>query len=53
LLLSPPGFSTLATELWDAAREAFYAQAAVPAALLLIVSSASIGLLLRRGEIEA
>jgi iron(III) transport system permease protein len=53
LLLAPPGYSTLATELWDAAREAFYAQAAVPASLLLLVSFISIGLLVRRGEIEA
>jgi len=53
LLLAPPGTSTLATELWDAAREAFYAQAAVPAALLLIVSFVSIGLLIRRGEVRA
>ena len=53
LLLAPPGYSTLATELWDAAREAFYAQAAVPAALLLLVSFVSVGLLVRRGEIEA
>ncbi len=53
LLLAPPGMSTLATELWDAAREAFYAQAAVPAALLLAVSFVSVGLLVQRGEIEA
>jgi iron(III) transport system permease protein len=53
LLLAPPGTSTLATELWDAAREAFYAQAAVPAALLLLVSFLSVALLVRRGEIEA
>ncbi len=53
LLLAPPGTSTLATELWDAAREAFYAQAAVPAALLLAVSFASVALLVRRGEVEA
>lgn len=52
LLLAPPGFSTLATELWDAAREAFYAQAAIPAALLLGVSFVSVGLLVRRGEVE-
>ncbi len=52
LLLAPPGTSTLATELWDAAREAFYAQAAVPAALLLVVSFISVGLLVRRGELE-
>jgi iron(III) transport system permease protein len=53
LLLAPPGTSTLVTELWDAAREAFYAQAAVPAAVLLAVSFASVALLIRRGEVEA
>jgi iron(III) transport system permease protein len=53
LLLAPPGFSTLATELWDAAREAYYAQAAVPAMLLLLVSFVSIGLLVWRGDVEA
>jgi len=53
LLLAPPGTSTLATELWDAAREAYYAQAAVPAALLLAVSFVSVGLLVRRGEVVA
>ncbi len=52
LLLAPAGTSTLATELWDAAREAFYAQAAVPAALLLVVSFVSVGLLVRRGEAQ-
>lgn len=52
LLLAPPGFSTLATELWDAAREAFYAQAAVPATLLLLVSFVSVGLLVRSGDLE-
>jgi len=53
LLLAPPGTSTLATELWDAAREAFYAQAAIPAALLLGIAFVSVGLLVRRGEVEA
>jgi iron(III) transport system permease protein len=53
LLLAPTGFGTLATELWDAAREAFYGQAAVPATLLLLMSFLSVGLLLRRGDIEA
>ena len=42
-----------ATELWDAAREAFYAQAAVPATLLLVVSFISVALLVRRGDIQA
>lgn len=53
LLLAPTGFETLATKLWDAAREGFYSQAAVPASLLLIVSLASIGLLIRRGDVRA
>jgi iron(III) transport system permease protein len=53
LLLAPPGFSTLATELWDAAREGFYAQAAIPATLLLAVSFISVGVLVRRGDIQA
>jgi iron(III) transport system permease protein len=54
LLLAPVGFETLATELWDAAREGFYAQAAIPALLLLLVSFISVGLLIRRdGEARA
>lgn len=47
LLLSPIGFRTLATELWDASSAGFYAQAAAPAALLLLVSVASMSVLLR------
>lgn len=53
LLLAPTGFSTLAIELWDAAREAFYAEAAIPATLLLLVSFASVSLLVRRGDVQA
>ncbi|MFV2062737.1 MAG: ABC transporter permease [Chloroflexota bacterium] len=53
LLLAPVGFGTLATELWDAAREGFYAQAAVPAFLLLAVSFISVGLLVHRGDVRA
>ena len=53
LLLAPVGFGTLATELWDAAREGFYAQAAMPAMLLLVVSFVSVGLLVRRGDVRA
>jgi iron(III) transport system permease protein len=53
LLLAPPGTRTLATGLWDAAREGFYGQAAVPAALLLGVSFVSVALLVRRGEVAA
>jgi iron(III) transport system permease protein len=50
LLLAPTGFRTLATDLWDRAREGFYAQAAVPAALLLVVSLVSVLVLVRREE---
>ncbi len=53
LLLAPAGFRTLAIELWDAARDAFYGQAAMPAALLLLVSLLSVALLMRRGEVTA
>jgi iron(III) transport system permease protein len=47
LLLAPIGFETLATEIWDAASSGFYARAAGPAALLLVVSIATVAVLLR------
>lgn len=47
LLLGPIGFETLATEIWDAASEGFYARAAAPAALLLCLSAGTVALLLR------
>jgi iron(III) transport system permease protein len=46
LLLSPAGFSTLATQIWSASSEAFYARAAAPALLLVAVSAFSIVVLL-------
>ena len=39
LILSPFGFKTLATSIWSATSEAFFARAAVPALLLILVSS--------------
>ncbi|MBI4308193.1 MAG: iron ABC transporter permease [Chloroflexi bacterium] len=39
LLLSPTGFQTLATSIWSASSEAFFARAAVPALLLILASS--------------
>ncbi|MBA2375318.1 MAG: iron ABC transporter permease [Rubrobacter sp.] len=39
LLLSPIGFTTLATSVWNATSEAFFARAAAPALLLIIVSA--------------
>ncbi len=47
LLLAPIGFQTLATEIWDAASSGFYARAAGPAALLLVVSICTVAILLR------
>ena len=39
LILSPIGFETLATSVWNAYRDAFFARAAAPALLLILVSS--------------
>lgn len=39
LLLSPPGFSTLATRVWGATTDAFFARAAAPALVLIALSS--------------
>jgi iron(III) transport system permease protein len=41
LILSPTGFDTLATQIWSATAEAFYARAAAPALMLLVVSALS------------
>jgi iron(III) transport system permease protein len=48
LLLAPTGFSTLATEVWDAASAASFAQAAAPALALVLLSSAPMALLVVR-----
>jgi len=48
MLLSPIGFSTLATSIWAAAEEAFFAQSAVPALLLVIVSAIPTSFLILR-----
>ena len=48
LILSPIGFSTLATSIWAAASEAFFAQAAAPALLLILVSSIPLAFLMLR-----
>jgi iron(III) transport system permease protein len=56
LLLSPIGFDTLATRIWSAATEGFFARAAMPALVLLLVSSLSMALVLsqerRSGGVE-
>jgi len=52
LLLSPTGFSTLATQIWSATDEAFFARAAAPALVLLTMSAFSIFLVLMQEERE-
>ena len=48
LILSPVGFTTLATSIWAATSEAFFAQAAAPALLLILASSIPLAFLMLR-----
>ena len=52
LILSPIGFKTLATSIWSATSEAFFTRAAVPALLLILISSVPIAFIVirERGE---
>jgi iron(III) transport system permease protein len=50
LLLSPIGFDTLATRIWAATTDGFFARAAPPALVMLVVSSLSMWLLLAQEE---
>lgn len=54
LILGPIGFKTLATSIWSTASEGLYASAALPALLLLLVSSVPMAFLtLARRKEEA
>jgi iron(III) transport system permease protein len=48
LLLAPTGYPTLATQVWDATREAFFARAAAPAMALILLSSIPMAFLVLR-----
>ena len=48
LILGPLGFKTLATAVWAASSEAFFAQAAAPALTLILVSSVPMAILVTR-----
>lgn len=48
LILSPTGFNTLATSIWSAASEAFFARAALPALLLIAASAVPLSFLMLR-----
>lgn len=54
LLLAPTGYSTLATQVYNATVEAFFARAAAPALALVVLSALPMALLvLRENEREA
>lgn len=48
LLLSPLGFSTLATQIWSSTREAMFARAALPALILVAISAVPMTLIILR-----
>lgn len=50
LILSPIGFTTLASTIWSAANEAFFARAAAPALLLVALSSIPLSVMTLREE---
>jgi len=52
-LLRPTGFETLATRVWTGATAGLYSNAAVPAALLIAISTVPLYLVARRVEAEA
>ena len=52
ILLSPIGFDTLATEIWNATSEAFFTKAALPSLILLAISGAAVMLMLRRERLS-
>lgn len=50
LILAPIGYRTLATSVWNAVSEAFFARAAAPALLLILVTAVPLVFLSRRDE---
>ncbi|NNE33961.1 MAG: iron ABC transporter permease [Rhodothermales bacterium] len=48
IILSPPGFETLSTNVWSFANEAMFARAAPYALAIVTVSAVFVGILLRR-----
>jgi iron(III) transport system permease protein len=47
ILLAPTGFDTLAVRIWSATSEGFFARAAAPALLMVLVAALSLGFVLR------
>jgi iron(III) transport system permease protein len=52
LILAPIGFGTLATAVWSAVSEAFFARAAAPALLIVLLSSVPMALFTLREQRE-
>ena len=52
LLLSPIGFETLATQVWSATSEAFFARAALPALAIVVISAVPLLTMTRYGDQE-
>ncbi len=52
LILSPIGFKTLAISIWSATSEAFFARAAVPALLLILIASVPMAFIVIRERRE-
>jgi iron(III) transport system permease protein len=50
LLLAPTGYPTLATQVWNATSEAFFARAAAPAMALILLSSIPMAILVLRDK---
>ena len=46
MILSPLDFNTLTISIWSYSTEAFFAQAAIPALMLILISTAPLGLLM-------
>ncbi len=53
LILGPLGFRTLATQVWSASSEAFFAQAALPALLIIMLSMVPLAFLMLRDRPRA
>lgn len=50
LILAPLGFKTLATSVWNAVSEAYFAQAAAPALLIILLSSVPMAFFILREQ---
>jgi iron(III) transport system permease protein len=50
ILLAPTGFDTLAVRIWSATSEGFFARAAAPALLMVIVAAISLAVVMRQEQ---